>query len=49
MGEGDLNVIAFQMDDVIKTIDGHIIGQQVLQAMTAGNAAVIIENRKTRI
>ena len=49
MGEGNLDIIALQMDDGIEGIAGHTVFQQILQTMTRENATTIIHDDQSRI
>ena len=44
MGEGYLDVLAFEMNDGIKTVVSHAVIQQILQTMTGENTATIIHD-----
>ena len=49
MGKGNLDVFALHVDNLIKTLVGHIIGQEILQTMTAEDAATIVHDGESGV
>ena len=49
MGKGYLNVIALQVDDGVQRIVGHAVLEQVLQTMTAEDAAAVVHHVQSRV
>ena len=49
MGEGNLDILPFEMDDGVDALGGHVIVQQILQAITTQNAPAVIHDGKTRV
>ena len=49
MCEGYLNVLALHMHDFIQSLIGHVVSQEILQAMTAQDAATIVHDGKTGV
>ena len=49
MGEGNLDVLALHVDDVVETFVGHIIAQQILQTMAAQDTAAIVHDGESGV
>ena len=49
MGEGNLDVLALHVDDVVEAFIGHIITQQILQTMAAQDAAAIVHDGESGV
>ena len=49
MGKGDLDIFALHVDYLIETLVGHIIGQEILQTMTAEDAATIVHDGESGV
>ena len=49
MGEGNFYILPFEMDDGVDALGGHVIVQQILQAITTQNAPAAIHDGKTRV
>ena len=49
MGEGNLDILAFQVDYRIKSVVGHTIVQQIFQSMTRQDTPIVIHNGKACI
>ena len=49
MRESDFNILALQVYDFIKSFGGHVVLQQVLQAMTRENTLTIVNEGQARI
>ena len=49
MGESYLNILAFNMNDGVKRVYGHIVDEQILQPIAALDAAPVIHNGKPRV
>jgi len=49
MGKGDLDVFALHVNNLIETFIGHIVGQQILQTMTAEDAATIVHDGESGV
>ena len=47
MGEGYFDVLAFQVDNVVKALAGHIIFQQIFQTVTRDNALAVVDEGQT--
>ena len=46
MGKGNLDILAFQVDDGIKSVVGHAVVQQIFQSMTRQDAPIVIHDGK---
>ncbi len=49
MGKGNLDVFALHVDNLVKTFIGHVIGQEILQTMTAEDAATIVHDGESGV
>ena len=49
MGQGDLDILAREVDDRIERFDGHIVGQQVVQTVLRQVFLAIIHQGETRV
>ena len=49
MGEGNLDILALHVDDVVEAFIGHIIAQQILQTMAAQDAAAIVHDGESGV
>ena len=49
MGEGYLDVLAFEMDNGIEWVGRHRVDQQVLQSVAALDAAAVVHDRQTAV
>ena len=49
MGKGNLDIFALHVDNLIETLVGHIIGQEILQTMTAEDAATIVHDGESGV
>ena len=49
MRKGNFDVFSFQVDDVIKSLTGHIIFQEVLQTMTGDNSLSVVDESQSCI
>ena len=49
MCEGNLDVLSFQVDDVVKAFAGHVVFQQVLQPVAGDDALSVVNEGEARI
>ena len=49
MGQCNLDILAFEMDDRVERTNGHIFRQQVQQAVLGNEFFAVINQRQTRI
>ena len=47
--EGNLDVLSFQVDDVVKAFAGHVVFQQVLQPVAGNDALAVVNEGEARI
>ena len=49
VGEGDVDVFAFEVDDGVKPLRGHVVGEEIFQTVAGDDAAAVVENGQARV
>ena len=49
VGKSNLDILPFEMDDVVQPLTGHVVFEEVFQTVTRKDSLTIVDKSETRI